>query len=159
MADYYTSCSFVVAVPREAAEYAWRINDILSEGGGPVSGDNPYPPDTAEFAAFEIKRDEGADYFGSGCEFSIEEDGSLWVHSEESAEIGLVAEIMQKTMKRFNIDGTITIQWAATCSKPRIDAYGGGVVVVNKDTTESWNSFDAAVELERRLAPMVMRIT
>jgi hypothetical protein len=33
-------------------------------------------------------------------------------------------------LEKFNPDGCVTFEWSHDCTKPRIDAYGGGAAII-----------------------------
>lgn len=82
----------------------------------------------------------------SGCIIEFAEDGKLEIYDDESAHVECLALIIQQAMARHNISAPIWFEWANTCSKPRIDAYGGGAVVITKDECHWMNSTGWAAE-------------
>jgi hypothetical protein len=55
---------------------------------------------------------------------------SLWMYTEECGSPGSVAEFVQKFFEKWRPDASMTIGWAATCSKPRLGEFGGGLIHV-----------------------------
>ena len=61
-------------------------------------------------------------------------DGELWLHADDSGDVDAAAKLIQDFLAHFDIDGGIYMSWACTCSKPRINQFeGGAVVVTHKD--------------------------
>lgn len=74
--------------------------------------------------------------FGDGSSWR-NEDNELWVYAEESANLELVAFVLQKLLIAEAIEGNykssgIVVTWANTCSKPRPDEFSGGACYVTK---------------------------
>ena len=60
--------------------------------------------------------------------------GELWLHADENGDVGAAADLIQVFLGHFGIAGGIYMSWACTCSKPRINQFdGGAVVVTHKD--------------------------
>ena len=72
-------------------------------------------------------------------------DGTVWVRSEESGDVEYAADLTQAFLRRFDLDRIVAFQLANTCSKPRLDAFGGGGVVVSRRNTD-WFSTATFVE-------------
>ena len=84
------------------------------------------------------------------CEF--EEDGKdVWVYSEDSADIGALADVVAAFQLRFNIDKPWTLSWANTCSKPRLNNFGGGGLVIYKGKVHWMDTWDWCTAEVRRL--------
>ena len=54
----------------------------------------------------------------------------LWIYSDSYGCLDQVAVLVQKFLRKFRPDDIWTIGYAATCSKPRVGEFGGGVVIV-----------------------------
>ena len=67
-------------------------------------------------------------------EWGWEEEDALWMYSEENGSIDNVASLVQGFFKHFNYKCIFTLQWAHTCSKPYVGAFGGGVIAVTAET-------------------------
>ena len=57
-------------------------------------------------------------------------DGTLWFCAEESGDPRAVAEFVRDFLKRFRPNDSFSLEYALTCSKPRLDGFGGGAVFV-----------------------------
>lgn len=57
----------------------------------------------------------------------------LWVYSEESGDIDNLSIFVQAYLKKFMPKAHFTMQWASTCSKPRVGEFHGGAMVVTAD--------------------------
>jgi len=66
-----------------------------------------------------------------GVVATVESDG-VWFHADESINPEHVACIAQALLDELKIDEPFTFSWAYTCSKPRIDEFGGGACSVKR---------------------------
>lgn len=119
MANYYTQFSLEVTDLTDD-EVAWLKHVLRGEK------DEPNP----ELAA--ILGDEMVWF-----ETEFVEPAGLWIHSGESGSPDQAAEFLQEFLRKFRPDRVIGFGWADTCSKPRLDTFGGGAVVVSA-TDFSW---------------------
>jgi hypothetical protein len=80
-----------------------------------------------------------------GACFTCEADGErLWLYDEDkSGNPENVAKFVCKLAKQFNLKGKWGFEWAASCSKPVLDAFGGGAVRIDLATghVEFFNTF------------------
>ena len=53
----------------------------------------------------------------------------IWIHSQYGA-INSAAVFIQYLLNKFDPEGCVYFQWSNDCSKPRLDAYGGGAVFI-----------------------------
>jgi hypothetical protein len=114
MADHYTHFSFALTDLSEE-EQAW-LGALL---------DSPDDTPNEELAAL-LGDDE---YIG--FEASFEDDGrTLWVHAGESGTPERAAVVVQEFLARFRPGDAVGFEWANTCSRPLLDAFGGGAVFV-----------------------------
>lgn len=65
---------------------------------------------------------------------------SLWLYSEEYSDPAQVAGFVQAFLKKFRPTGYFELQWAETCSKPRIGEFGGGAVFVTATDVDYWSA-------------------
>ncbi|NCA70847.1 MAG: hypothetical protein EOM91_12200 [Sphingobacteriia bacterium] len=119
MADYYTRFSFEIKThqPERIGEFVAIQNqkrqhalDACDEGD-----------DDAFYAIY------------SGIAFEETGTDRLWVRDLDGcgnvdAAIGLV----QSWLDFFDIDDGVAFEWSVSCSKPRLDGFGGGGVVVTR---------------------------
>jgi len=81
-----------------------------------------------------------------------EEDGpNVWVHSDESGDLGVVAEVVGRFQKKFKI----ATPWIGSCSyhcdHPKLGEFGGGAVVVHRGKQTWFDATSMAEEKARRL--------
>lgn len=133
MADYFTKFSFVIENLQDG-ERAW-LADLLAGTGDHPTDDLaemlPNPP----FVGFA---------------WSFEDDGSLWLHSDESGVPEDAAAVAQEFLARFRPHASVGFEWANTCSKPGLDAFGGGAVVITAGQQRWLSSAQWLVEQQRR---------
>lgn len=128
MADYFTNFSLIVPLPDEAA-----VQSAL---------------DLAEQAFHAHLGEEMPDDFPASLRDVIEDwqfdtdanDPShgrgLWLHSSNGG-IDAVCAFIQHLLGRFAPEGHVTLEWSNDCSKPRVDAFGGGAAIITADAITS----------------------
>ena len=65
-------------------------------------------------------------------DITIETDG-IWFYAEESINPDQVARFAQALLDGLEIDKPFIFSWAYTCSKPRLDEFGGGACKVRRN--------------------------
>jgi hypothetical protein len=134
MADYLTKFSLVVPLPNEAAcEYA---RDVAQQAARMQEGETiqaGFPETLLEHVEdwhFETEGDR--------------DEGSLgvWLHSTNGG-IDAVCAFIQHLLRRFSLRDFIALEWSNDCSKPQLDAYGGGAAIITAKriksvTTSEW---------------------
>ena len=133
MADYYTNFSLQVRLPDEAAQaYALELH---SQGTRLWQGDDvpaDYPAELREHHedwCFEVEADV------------VEKLPGLWLHSSNGG-IDAVCAFLQHLLKKFDPSGRVTFQWSNDCSKPRVDAYGGGAAIITARKVKTMSTCD-----------------
>lgn len=81
--------------------------------------------------------------------FETEPQGSLdqnrygiWLHSG-SGGIEAACEFIQHLQRKFKLPDVVSFEWSFDCTKPRVDAYGGGAAIITARriismTTAEW---------------------
>jgi len=131
MADYFTSMSFEFTLPsEEAAKSAIRLLRQIDDLVVNIVPED-WPPDLKHLAHLDCT-----------SECSIEAQGStVWVSDDAgSASVDVLVEFLQEVLRRFMPDGSIGFEWANTCSRSRLDAFGGGAVLVTLDDAKWMNT-------------------
>lgn len=132
MADYFTNFSLLLPLPDEAAQkYALELSSAASSA---QQGDEPTDNLPASFA--EVIED---------WQFDTEADQSsggrgLWLHSDCGG-IDAVCAFIQHLLRKFDPQRCVTFEWSHDCSKPRVDAFGGGAAIVTAQeikTLSTW---------------------
>ena len=121
MADYFTNFSLIVPLPTEAAEkYAL---DLAQQAFHIHLGDeipDDFPAlfrDVVEDWQFDTEPSDPSNGWG------------LWLHSD-SGGIDAVCAFIQHLLERFDPAGHVALEWSNDCSKPRVDAFGGGAAII-----------------------------
>lgn len=120
MANYYT-------------QYSFEIENITPEEREWVNERLAWDIDVEDYPVYPTCRFE--DEAGDSC--------SLWIHDDTGGgELDALAEMLQEFLVKFRPDQYITFSWADTCSKPRIDSFGGGAVFITNDDIRWMNTYD-----------------
>ena len=117
MAEYRThfSCLLNVGTPDNAAS-ALELYNRLSEDG--ASEDPP-----SEGFLLSIQPEHGGT--------------QLWMHDDGTGDPEHVIRFVKRCASVFGLTGLWGFQYANTCSKPRVDGFGGGAHVLNLATGET----------------------
>lgn len=141
MADYYTHFSFEVPVddPETIMSMLAPLIDVEALEDGVPDG-HPIFDSTDEI--WSVPR--------------IEAQGTvLWFSDDSDGDIDALVPIVQWVLANAHgAPESVTFEWALSCSKPRVDAYGGGAVKITKDRWAGVYSGSAEVEkmLDDKLA-------
>ena len=136
-ADYFTNFSLIVPLPNEdARKYAL---DLAHQAGTVLQGDEM--PDSFPAALREVVEDWQ-------FETDPSEQCDLWLHTAYGG-VDAVCAFIQHLLQCFQPAGRISFEWSNDCSKPRLDAYGGGAAIVTAHqiktmSTTGWLQHHAA---------------
>ena len=115
MADYYTQFSMMIDMPdKDAWDKAYAVASRVEN---------------------EIA--EGEDGY-CGLVISVDEYDGLWIFAEDCGEPNHLEQIVKAVVEECGIDKPITVTWAHTCSKARLDAFGGGGFCVRRGKDTIW---------------------
>ena len=119
---------------------------------------------TAENAAraIEIQRQQAVALFdeeGSDLGFDVQHDpesgaGALWISSDEYGEPEHVIAFVLACAGAFDLRGRWGFGWALTCSRPRLDGFGGGAQVIDLGARRSVAWTDCEHWLQSALDPV-----
>jgi len=134
MADYYTEFSFVIKdVTQEESE--WLL-DLYNKDEVP------------ELIAL------GMDNYG-GCfalEIHHDPDMEAWFHSDDGQpNIDGLAGFIQDFLAKFRPKDEVFFEWGSSCSKPRLDAFGGGAMLITATEWASKNTADLMEQLQEEI--------
>lgn len=112
MADYFThfSCLLDVGTPEKAAravDLFVRLRDEDDEAEEP------------QFRGFDLSRPDGP------------ESSTLWIHDDDSGDVESVIAFVLRLADEINLTGLWGFEHANTCSRPRLDAFGGGAHLID----------------------------
>jgi hypothetical protein len=152
MADYFTQFSFVIPVTPEQGAWVAQVHALATELIGQAEDgearENIEGSQDIVSAAMGLaeKRD------GDPCLQIMHDDkeGTLWVSSEDSGDVDYTADLVQAFLKHFDLDLVVSFEWANTCSKPQLDAFGGGAVVISRRNAD-WFSTGTFVETAKKV--------
>ena len=163
MADNYIAGSFAFrCTTGEAAliETAWELADDLMRDEAPSEPDADilaaFPPDSPDdvwsgFRAIFIDMD----YPSFGADMAVDslpDDPGfcrVWIGSETDFQPTPIAALIHRCCPVTLADGPIGFEWAETCSRPRVDEFGGGWCAIFADRIDIESTGDA---LARALA-------
>ncbi|NBR88230.1 MAG: hypothetical protein EBT61_22565 [Verrucomicrobia bacterium] len=121
MSNYFTNFSLLVPLPDNAAlTYALDIAlqaSRINQGDAAESGFPAELQASTEDWCFEAEGDV------------LNNQPRLWLHSD-SGGIDAVCAFIQHLLQKFALPDVVAFEWSHDCSKPRIDAYGGGAAVI-----------------------------
>ena len=97
--------------------------------------------------------EDGEDEY-CGCSAEVEglvgnQSCGVWFHGKESINVGHVAMIARELIECLELDDPFFCSWSLTCSKPRIDEFGGGAFVIKRGYATYW--CDALTHVEQQL--------
>ena len=124
MADHFTRFSCLLNVG--SASNADRALEIYSAMMADAAAEDP----PSEGFALAIVPEHGG--------------STLWMHDEGSGDPQAVVEFVRACAAAFGLTGCWGFQFALTCSKPRVGAFGGGGHLLDLATGETlaWTSTD-----------------
>lgn len=145
MADYYTNFSLIVPLPSEAAhKHALDLAKQALEARMDEKLPADFPASLREFVEDWQFDTEAA---------SPAKDHGLWLHSSDGG-IDAVCAFIQHLLKQFDPENSISLEWSNDCSKPRVDAYGGGAALI---TAKRISSINTSQWLHRQLTRITKR--
>ena len=86
--------------------------------------------DDPEVAGFDLARQDAP------------EGSTLWIHDDEHGDVEAVIRFVLRLAAELDLTGLWGFQYALTCSRPRLDAFGGGAHVIDLGARKSigWTS-------------------
>jgi hypothetical protein len=117
MADYFThfSCVLDVGTPDNAAEALDLYNQFHDEG---QSEDPP-----SDGFLISIQPEHGGT--------------KLWMRDDTTGDPERLIQFVKRCAAQFSLTGRWGFQYANTCSRPRLEAFGGGAHVLDLGTGET----------------------
>lgn len=112
MADYFTHFSSLIDIgtPEKAA----RAIDVFV-----TLRDEDDQLDEPQFHGFDLSRQDGP------------ESSVLWIRDDESGDVEAVIAFVLRLAEDLDLAGLWGFEHSTTCSRPRLDAFGGGAHVIN----------------------------
>ena len=123
MADYFTHFSCLIDVGTSAN--AIRAMDLFVQ-----LRDEDDLTDDPRFSGFDLSRQDGPD------------SSILWIHDDDSGDVESVIAFVLRVAADLDLTGLWGFEYANTCSRPRLDAFGGGAHVIDLGarTTIGWTN-------------------
>jgi len=117
MANFFThfSCLLDVGTPENAARALDLYNKLSEEGA------SEEPP--SDGFLLSIQPEHGGT--------------QLWMHDDETGDPERLIQFVKLCAKEFGLTGRWGFQYADTCSRPRVNAVGGGAHVLDLATGET----------------------
>ena len=123
MADYFThfSCLLDVGTPERAA----RAIDFFA-----ALRDDDNKSEEPQFHGVDLSLQDGP------------KSGVLWIHDDESGDVEAVTAFILRLAEELDLSGLWGFEHSNTCSRPRLDAFGGGAHVIDLGNRKSigWTS-------------------
>ena len=123
MADYFThfSCLLDVGSPDKATHALTLFKELRAAD---QDADDP------EVAGFTLARQDAP------------EGSTIWIHDDDHGDVEAVIRFVLRLAKELDLTGLWGFQYALTCSRPRLDAFGGGAHVIDLGARKSigWTS-------------------
>jgi RNAse (barnase) inhibitor barstar len=150
MPDYYTQFCTPISWPQEAAEFAIAVKNELGvlSNGSEESNQCRNGGKAAEIAKKLFEKHQ------EGCfsNFNYDTESELFTISADYLDdLDAVTDILQETMKEFNINIPVAIEWSESCSRLVHNGFSGGALVITPDKVHSLNTSDWAAEEIRRI--------
>ena len=165
MANNYTDFSFMLPLPegQYRAELAAFVAAYEAEkaaaGKGLFGADDAEEATrvaTSEVAPEGMNEDDWYLQY-AGVDYQVEEHG-LWVSAQNSeGNVDAAVLLARRFLTHFGLDNHgVVIEWACTCSKPRLGEFYGGAVLVTTEDEYVVNPGDfCAQEAQRRQVPLL----
>jgi len=162
MADYYTEFSEVIP-NLTGEEQDWLADQlrVVQVYGGKEYLEDQVPesladvePDWHGCRAYRDMDDYDPDsgpepHFDYAFDRNDNHGRDFWVGTTEYGRVDCVGHLVQKFLKKFRPNDYWSLTYSASCSKPRVGAFGGGAVFVTADKIVWCNAHDF-VEQQRR---------
>jgi Fe-S oxidoreductase len=130
MANNYCQYSAALQIPKGREEEAEKIAARVAE---------------------ELEKE---DYCGT--DWAVEDKGTeqpyVWFSAEESGNPDHAESIAKAIVDEMKLDEPFVLSWANTCSKPRIDEFGGGAFVVRRGKDTVWVDATSEAMKQARMA-------
>lgn len=138
MADYYTHISTMIDDPTPEDLEWWRTTLELVDR---------FRGDEIDMAAYERLAQDQKQILDALMDdrfvnwgIRAEVDKNVWFTDEDGGpNLDGLAQLIQIFHQRFRPLGIHTFRWSETCSRPRVDAFGGGVMVITAKEIKALN--------------------
>lgn len=135
MANYYTEFCFTYPVKNEQ-ELQWALGLVGALG----IADEIYGTNDPDYMKYKQQVDEFVKLYEHDyildvavSRYMVGDRLCLLLESDESGNPDHVAWFIHKIMQYFGHTEPISFEWANTCSRPKLDAFGGGAATVTPE--------------------------
>ena len=119
----------------------------------PVGAAGNVAPALALYEQFADELEEQGETIGFLAEAGSPLDGAhLWLQSEESGDVEHVIAFALRCAEAFDLQGVWGFRWALTCSRPKLDGFGGGAQVIDLGARRTVSWVDAEDWMEAQVA-------
>lgn len=146
MANNYTSASFVI--PVKDSELTRQRLKALQLWIDEEDADTLHQCFGEKAEAVAKAMEERVDQGDLGFDWYVE-DGKLGLCHDETIDMEAAVTVAQLLLDMDDNDTVYAATWADTCSKPRVDEFGGGAVVFDRHRAE-WQATHATCEELRK---------
>lgn len=149
MASNYRQLSFVFNLTVPQTDWLMALMDRLGEDVRNPDGSLADPnPEQVRYLGGDLL-DFAVDFLPLPATKQVE----VWVHDTgEWANVDQIAAVLQALLVKFPGLQPIGFTWADTCSKPRIDEFGGGAVLISRDRVQIETTHDLLNRMNREAA-------
>ena len=134
MAQSYTLFSTALKLStkkdEQDAQVAW-VKQALCFDPTDCENDADARKKFAEVGFEEVDNNMLEDWPAFSWEIDVEnEEIPVWLYSEENCNLDNLAVFVQTFIRKYCPESRFMLEWANMCSKPLIDAFGGGAMIV-----------------------------
>lgn len=124
MANYSIETSFMLYLPKIAMDtFMLLVEQVDNTGFVPLVGGEEYGHSGARIELEPLELD-------------IDRIGA-WISTDDcSINVEFMADAIEYILRTYQLDEIVGFEWSTGCTKPRLDAFGGGAVVITKDGQE-----------------------
>ena len=127
MADYFTNFSVVLALTKPQQDYALNLAkqvEAYRNEGKPLPADFPASvKDVVEEWPFDVEAVKNG----------------VWLNSQYGGQESACVFI-QHLLQKYDFAPHIALEWSHDCSKPRLDAFGGGAAFVTSSEIQTFST-------------------
>lgn len=141
MTDYCTKTCFVIPLEEEQAREALAIMQDFENCLEQRRAGEEMTPLCPETAALIDLADESFETLG--VEGEVDKTGLIITDTDGVPELELIADFVQAMLHRFEIDEPVEVRYVHSTSRPKLDGYGGGAMLIDRKSVmtfdvESW---------------------
>jgi hypothetical protein len=134
MADYFTNFSVVLPLTKAQQEYAMQITKQMEQHR---FHDEPLPAGFPESLKGEAE---------NWTFETASVDKGIWIHSQYGGQ-DAAGVFIQHLLQKFAFAGGVAFEWSHDCSKPLVDAFGGGAAFVTANEIETFTTQEWLAEI------------